>query len=86
MKPQVVSFHCVMSNVLGHVLGTTFSHGVITDLPDSEASQLPGLPAGMKNVKACERRKITLKAAEAYRFYSHELVSLIFELPYPKSH
>lgn len=77
MKSQIVSFHCVMKNVLGRVLSTSFNRDVITQLAHGEAMEVPGLPAGLKDVRAGERRHITVKAADAYGLYDPSLARVV---------
>lgn len=72
MKAQVVSFHCVLKNALGTVINTSFSRDVITHA-DGVAAAIPGLPAGMANVKPGERRSVAVKAQEAFGVYDPAL-------------
>ena len=68
MKPQVVSFHCVLKNKFGKVLSSTFNNDVITQ-SGGDDSILVGLAEGLQNLVKGERRQIVLNAAEAYGFY-----------------
>lgn len=72
MKAQVVSFHCVLKNGLGNVVSTSFNRDVITHV-NGNSNAIPGLPAGLKDVKPGERRKIAVKAQEAYGLYDPAL-------------
>jgi FKBP-type peptidyl-prolyl cis-trans isomerase SlyD len=55
------------------VISTSFNRDVITQLPHGSAAEVPGLSEGLKAVKAGERRKITVKADEAYGLYDPTL-------------
>ena len=70
-KAQIVSFHCVLKNVVGQVISTSFNQDVITQGRGN--CEVPGLPAGLKKVKPGERRKIAVTAKEAYGLYDPEL-------------
>ena len=78
MKAQIVSFHCVLKNRLGHVLSSSFNQDVINQLEESAiaqgSSQLRGLVAGIQNVHKGERRQFTVLAAEAFGAYDPDLV------------
>lgn len=71
MKAQIVSFHCVLKNSLGQVISTSFNRDVITSIHGSPS--VVGLSSGLKEVKPGERRKIAVKAQEAYGFYDPTL-------------
>lgn len=69
MKPQVVSFHCVLKNTFGKVLSSTFNNDVITHVGRGEEAILVGLAEGLQNLVKGERREIRLKAEKAYGYY-----------------
>jgi FKBP-type peptidyl-prolyl cis-trans isomerase SlyD len=71
MKPQVISFHCVLKNNLGKVISSTFNRDVLTH---GSGEHLPGLSAGLQNLKAGEKRQIFLSAPQAYGYYDLNLV------------
>lgn len=73
MKAQIVSFHCVLKNVLGQVISTSFNRDVITQSPPGVPVEIPGLPSGLKEVRPGERREIFVKADEAYGLYDLKL-------------
>ncbi len=83
MNAQIVSFHCVLRNKLGHVLSRSYNQDVINQLeqrsPDREEGfgdpQLRGLVQGLQNVRKGERRRISIPAQEAYGFYDPQLVT-----------
>lgn len=77
MKPQVVSFRCVLKNSLGTLISTTFSQDVITAV-DEPGSPLPGFTRRLKNLKEGERRRIPVEAKEAYGLYDP---ALLMKLP-----
>lgn len=72
MKAQIVSFHCVLKDKMGKVIGSTFNHEVLT-LPPGPGELLEGLSKGLQNLKKGERRRICLSADEAYGFYDPSL-------------
>lgn len=80
MKPQVVSFHCVLKNSLGTLISTTFSQDVITAAAEP-GSHLPGFTRKLKNLKEGERRRIPVDAKEAYGLYDPALLMKL-----PRSH
>jgi FKBP-type peptidyl-prolyl cis-trans isomerase SlyD len=71
MKPQVISFHCVLKDNLGRVISSTFNRDVLT--PGS-GEHLPGLSEGLHNLEAGEKRRIFLSASQAYGYYNLNLV------------
>ncbi|MGZ3723165.1 MAG: FKBP-type peptidyl-prolyl cis-trans isomerase [Bdellovibrionales bacterium] len=68
MKPQIVSFNCILKNSFGKVLSSTFNNDVITQA-GGEDSLLIGLAEGLQNLVKGEKRKIVLGAERAYGFY-----------------
>lgn len=78
MKAQVVSFRCVLKNRLGSVISSTFNHDVLTHLDGEGGEMLRGLAEGLQDLKAGERRTISLPADQAYGFYDP---SLVIEVP-----
>ncbi|MBC7385775.1 MAG: FKBP-type peptidyl-prolyl cis-trans isomerase [Cryobacterium sp.] len=72
MKTQVVSFHCVLKNKLGKVLGSTFNHEVIA-CSEGEGAMLQGLVDGMQGLRKGEKRSIFVPAEKAYGFYDPRL-------------
>ncbi len=81
MKPQVISFRCVLKNKVGEVISSTFNRDVITHGP---GDLLPGLSEGLRDLKVGEKRQIVLAASQAYGFYELNLVMEISrkKLPY----
>lgn len=73
MKAQIISFHCVMKNVLGQVISTSFNQDVITKINLNGPDAVPGLSAGLQEVRPGERRKISVPATEAYGLYDPRL-------------
>jgi len=82
MNAQIVSFHCVLKNRLGHVLSSSFNRDVINqpalqgaeNHPEAVHQRLRGLAAGIQNVRAGERRQFMVPAEEAYGPYDPGLV------------
>ena len=73
MGIQVVSFHCVLKNNLGQVISSTFNQNVLTDGPRDEET-LIALVEALKDLEKGEKRKISLRADQAYGFYNPKLV------------
>src|SRR3569833_1576318 len=69
MKPQVVSFHCILKNSMGKVLSSTFNNDVMTHPSGDAEAILVGLAEGLQNLVKGERRQIKLTAERAYGFY-----------------
>lgn len=67
MTNQIVSFHCILKDRLGHVISSSFNQNVSTGQDPS--GQLRGFTRGMQGLKVGERRKIFVGAEEAYGFY-----------------
>ncbi len=84
MKTQVVSFHCVLKNKLGKVLGSTFNHDVIAG-SEGEGSMLQGLVDGMQGLRKGEKRSIHVPAEKAYGFYDQRLLVEVFRKDIPES-
>ena len=74
MAIQVVSFNCVLKNNLGQVISSTFNQNVMTEGAAETPQVLQGLSDGLKDLQKGERRKVCLKAEEAYGFYNPQLV------------
>jgi FKBP-type peptidyl-prolyl cis-trans isomerase SlyD len=74
MKPQVVSFHCILRNRLGQVLSSTYNRDVITFL-EKVPAPLQGLAEGLQNLKKGQRRQIAISAEKAFGYYDPGLVS-----------
>ncbi len=72
MKAQIISFHCVLKNGLGQIINTSFARDVITHASGVPAV-IPGLPAGLNDVKPGERRTIAVRAHEAFGMYDPAL-------------
>ena len=75
MSIQVISFNCVLKNATGQVISTTFNREVITAI-EGQKDLLEGLAKGLQNLVKGEKRKISLKAQEAYGFYDPSKVIL----------
>jgi len=76
MRPQIVSFNCVLKNRTGQLISTTYNHEVLTALENDQVNLLSGLSKEMQNLKKGEKRTITLKAEDAYGLYDLKKVIL----------
>lgn len=77
MKVQILSFHCVLKNKLGQVISSSFNHDVINQSEKGSGS-LPGLIAGLQDLKDGDKRQVELTAAQAYGFYDPNLVVEVY--------
>lgn len=68
MNAQIVSFHCVVKNKMGHVISSTFNQDVLT-YDENQKDLLIGLIKGLQNIRKGEKRRIVVPAKEAYGFY-----------------
>jgi FKBP-type peptidyl-prolyl cis-trans isomerase SlyD len=84
MKAQIVSFHCTVKNKFGKIISSTFNQDILTGGQNGHDPQLAGLAKGMENLKAGEKRKITLEASQAYGFYDPEMVLTMPRQNFPK--
>ncbi len=75
MRVQIVSFHCVLKNKLGHLISSSFNQDVSTSPLEGDIDNLPGLTRALKKLKVGKKKKILLPAEDAYGFYDLELVS-----------
>ena len=75
MQPQIVSFKCLLKNITGQLISTSFNRDVLTS-PSGEGAPLEGLAQALHGLKKGERRSIHLKAQEAYGFYDPSKVIL----------
>ena len=73
MAIQVVSFHCVLKNKLGRVISSTLNQNVLTDGP-RDAETLTALVEALQDLEKGEKRKISLRADQAYGYYNPKLV------------
>ncbi len=73
MKVQIVSFHCIVKNKMGKVISSTFNQDILTSSSD-QGEHLTGLVHGLQNLTKGEKRRIDLRANEAYGFYDPQMV------------
>lgn len=73
MAVQVVSFYCVLKNNLGQVISSTFNRDVLTG-GAQKTNRLDALAEALQNLQKGEKRKINVRAEQAYGYYNPELV------------
>lgn len=73
MIPQIISFKCTLKNSTGQWISSTYNKDVLTCINNDQAMLL-GLAKGLQGLTAGERRKISLRAEEAYGFYDPKKV------------
>jgi len=85
MSKQVMSFHYTLTNSTGESLGSSQGKEPILFLV-GEGGIIPGLEKALIGLKAGERKKVVVGAAEAYGEYNEELVhqALRSEIPNPE--
>jgi FKBP-type peptidyl-prolyl cis-trans isomerase SlyD len=76
MSIQVISFNCILKNMAGHFISSTFNRDVLND-PETSTKNL-------KNLYAGEKRSISLKAEDAYGLYEPQKVILYPRTKLPK--
>ena len=87
MRVQIVSFHCVLKNKLGHLISSSFNQDVVTSPPEnldekpSQIQALAGFIEGLQGIKTGEKKRIEVDAKEAYGFYNSKL---LIEIPRSK--
>ncbi len=67
MKAQVISFRCVLKNMFGRILSSTVNCDIVNQVHGS--GLLSALAEGLQDLRAGERRSISLRADQAYGFY-----------------
>ena len=75
MTAQIISFNCVLKNLAGRLISTTFNKDVLTSINDDRAMLL-GLAKGLQDLKKGDKRKIQLRAEEAFGFYDPKKIIL----------
>lgn len=68
MTAQIVSFHCILKDRLGHVISSSFNQNVSTG-EGEESGFLRGFTRGMQNLTKGEKRRIYVSAKDAYGYY-----------------
>lgn len=74
-KNQIVTFNCILKNKLGQLISSTYNRDVLTGVIDGE-TLLQGLSQSLQNIVKGEKRRIELKAIDAYGFYDLKKVIL----------
>ena len=73
MTAQIISFNCILKNLAGQLISSTYNKDVLTSINDDQAMLL-GLAKGLQSLKKGEKRKIQLSAEQAYGFYDPKKV------------
>lgn len=68
MIPQIISFNCILKNSSGRLISSTYNRDVLTSI-NKDKAMLLGLAKGLQDLQIGEKRRIILKADEAYGFY-----------------
>lgn len=83
MTAQIISFHCVLKNKFGAILGRTFNQDILSGVKNAPGS-LRTLDERMQGIRAGESRKIELSAEQAYGLYDTKLVLEVEREKVPK--
>ncbi len=75
MQAQIVSFSCLLKNITGQLISSSFNRNVLTS-HSGEGAPLKSLAYALHGLKKGERRSIYLKAKDAYGFYDPSKVIL----------
>lgn len=75
MNTQIISFNCLLKNLLGQVISSSYNHDVLNAI-DDEKAMLLGLAKNLQNIKQGEKRVISLSAKDAYGFYDPQKIIL----------
>lgn len=76
MRPQVISFKCILKNTAGRLISQTYNREVLNSLEPDPGGTLSGLCKNLQNLKKGETRSFTVPAEEAYGLYDPEKVIL----------
>ena len=85
MRPQVISFKCILKNTAGRLISETYNREVLNSVEADPVGVLSGLGKNLQNLKKGERRSFTVRAEEAYGLYDPHKVILFprRKLPHP---
>lgn len=74
MAVQVLSFHCVLKDNLGRIISSTMNQNVFTDQSQGAQWNLTALMDELRDLRKGEKRRICLRADQAYGYYNPKLV------------
>lgn len=84
MRPQVISFKCILKNTAGRLISQTYNRDVLTALESDQGGTLSGLSKNLQDLKKGETRTFTVRAEEAYGLYDPNKVILFPRRKLPK--
>ena len=73
MAIQVVSFRCTLKDTLGRIISSTVNQNVL-NLGSGKLQSMTALVDALHGLRKGEKRKVSLRANEAYGYYDPELV------------
>lgn len=76
MRPQVISFKCILKNSAGRLISQTYNRDVLTVVQPDQNGMLSGLNRQLQNLKEGEKRSFKVSAEEAYGLYDPSKVIL----------
>ncbi|MBY0316049.1 MAG: FKBP-type peptidyl-prolyl cis-trans isomerase [Bdellovibrionales bacterium] len=85
MRPQVISFKCILKNKAGRMISSTFNKEVLTSVDGAHEGMLSGLAKKLQNLTKGEKRSIELFAEEAYGLYDPQKIILFPRKNLPRS-
>lgn len=84
MRPQVISFKCILKNAAGRLISETYNREVLTIVDPDHSGTLSGLNKNLLNLKRGETRRFKVCAEEAYGLYEPSKVILFPRRKLPK--
>lgn len=85
MRPQIISFNCILKNAAGRLISQTYNREVLTDVETNQCGTLSGLSKNLQNLKKGETRSFKVPAEEAYGLYEPDKVILFPRRKLPDS-
>lgn len=85
MRPQIISFKCILKNAAGRFISETYNREVLTAEALGESGTLSGLNKNLQNLTKGETRRFAVSAEEAYGLYEPKKVILYPRKRLPKS-
>ena len=85
MRPQIISFKCILKNAAGRLISQTYNREVLTTLEPDQSGNLSGLNKNLQNLKTGETRRFKVPAEEAYGLYEPNKVILFPRRKLPRS-
>jgi FKBP-type peptidyl-prolyl cis-trans isomerase SlyD len=85
MRPQIISFNCILKNAAGRLISQTYNREVLNAMSPDASGALSGLNKNLQNLTRGEKRRFRVPAEEAYGLYDPNKVILFPRRKLPKS-